>query len=215
MSNHSLISLNRGKLGVFGIGRNIESQLTPYSTSPTDKSPFFELPKYLFTSSKEIKQISTGSYHSTLLYEDNSLQTFGKNKEGELGPFSSNSSSNFYLIKTKQEKYQLKTTPQFNSTDEIVKLKEIKSGEDFNVILSSEGDLFSWGRNKELQVTPLPSSSSSSSFDVHKINVDEKFVEISTGWAHSLALSCTFFIFLNIYFDLSMLIIFNSDNDNQ
>jgi alpha-tubulin suppressor-like RCC1 family protein len=82
---------------------------------------------------KRIKQVSCGYNHTVCLTEDGEVYTWGYGKDGQLGHNDFDS-----------QKYPKKL--EFFAKNHI-KVKQIKSGQYYIVVLTEDGKMYSWGKN--------------------------------------------------------------------
>lgn len=83
-----------------------------------------------------IKQVSSGFYHNMALSSDNQLYAWGRGEYGRLGTGSSNDESIPVLLEALQD----------------YKIISIKCGSSFNIALTSDGLVYTWGRNDKGQL---------------------------------------------------------------
>ena len=102
------------------------------------------------SSLKNIIGIACGSYHSICLDGDGNVFTFGSNSEGQLGIGSSSTISELF-----SKIMSLRKKPEYTSIPQKVDLppiQQIACGGNFNICLSINGELFSFGQNNHGQL---------------------------------------------------------------
>ncbi|WP_175428390.1 FIVAR domain-containing protein [Bacillus solimangrovi] len=83
----------------------------------------------------KIKQVSAGSDHTIALASDGTLYTWGDNEFGQLGDGNNGLKA-------------IQPSPTAISIPEGASIKQIKSGGDHTIALTSDGTLYTWGRNE-------------------------------------------------------------------
>ncbi len=116
-----------------------------------------------------VSKIQGGYIHSLALVSDGTVWTWGNNRYGQLGDGS-----------TIEEKH---TPVQVMNVANIV---NIATKGWHNLVLNSEGKIFSWGNNSNGQLGNGTRSERNIPVEVSEL---EDITDISTGWQHSLALS--------------------------
>jgi alpha-tubulin suppressor-like RCC1 family protein len=75
----------------------------------------------------------------------------------------------------------------FNSDNmELMKVKDVSAGSNFNILLTTNGDVYTWGKNSSGQLGDLNNADKNSPGKVKGL---PKIVSISAGKFHSLALA--------------------------
>jgi alpha-tubulin suppressor-like RCC1 family protein len=129
---------------------------------------------------KQVSAIATGSYHAVALITSGTVYTWGYNGQGQLGNGDTSGSN--------------QSLPVSVSTSGILNSKvitNIAAGGNFTIVLSSDGRLYSFGRNGEGQ---LGDASGVNQFNpvavnMNAINLTKSITSIKAGWAHVVALT--------------------------
>ena len=176
-SNHALTDSQRFGSGDVNIdGVNIWNQ---YFNMKKDKLAFYIENDILNTliskdrgSNLNIDTFDTGENH-TILLKDDDVYVTGINNDGELGVLDFN---NRYLF----EKVKV-----YNWSE--LKIKTMKSGEDFYIMLDMNGMLYSFGNKNDMG--QLGHNNLKPGKDVKKIDFDKKVVDFDIGLNHIILLT--------------------------
>ena len=159
---------------VFSFGRNWEGQSGLGIGS--DTSTLIATP--INTSNlggKKISQVSVGVEHSLLLSNDGYVYSFGRNNVGQTGL---GTTSGFTTVAT-----PIDTT---NLSGKVI--KQVAAGFGFSLLLTDDGDVFSFGANADGRTglgTTVGISSTATSISATTLG-DRKIVQIAAGAFHSL-----------------------------
>lgn len=141
-SFHSLVVLVDGTL--LSCGLNNYGQLGLGSQDTTPRTSFMEV-TYFSKLSKKVCQAAGGCQHSVVLLEDGTVWAFGRGDYGQWGLGTRCPEKG-----TKIQSGALYGLPRQVALAESVKIKEICCGDNHNLALSSEGQVYSWGFGETL-----------------------------------------------------------------
>lgn len=130
---HTVLLDNSGKVYTSGYGGSmLKSGALGHGDSKTRAEP--TLVEAL--NDVVIEQISSGLYHNMALSNKHQLYAWGRGEYGRLGTGSSNDEKKPVLLEALQD---------YNITS-------IKCGSSFNIALTADGEVFTWGRNVRCEV---------------------------------------------------------------
>ena len=175
---------NRGQLGD---GTRTERN-TPVRVKTPDRKAYPDLPKdftYL--------QVSAGTYHSLALGSDGNAYAWGSNGNGQLGDGTASNNVRSTPVRVK--------TPDRSTYPDLPKdftYLQVSAGEQHSLALGSDGNAYAWGNNGNGELGDGTTSYGGQSTPVRVKTPDHKtypdlpedftFVQVSAGYAHSLAL---------------------------
>ena len=131
---------------------------------------------------KTIKKVMAGGMFSMVLTSDGSLYSWGKNNYGQIGDGTTNNYNLAVAVKTEGTPMAGKTVVDFSISNE------------HTVALTSDGQIYAWGRNESGQLGDGTNTASTLPVAVRTVGTpfaDKKAVQVAAGgWegAHSLAL---------------------------
>ena len=131
---------------------------------------------------KTIKKVMAGGMFSMVLTSDGSLYSWGKNSYGQIGDGTTNNYNLAVAVKTEGTPMAGKTVVDFSISNE------------HTVALTSDGQIYAWGRNESGQLGDGTNTASTLPVAVRTVGTpfaDKKAVQVvAGGWegAHSLAL---------------------------
>jgi len=131
---------------------------------------------------KTIKKVMAGGMFSMVLTSDGSLYSWGKNNYGQIGDGTTNNYNLAVAVKTEGTPMAGKTVVDFSISNE------------HTVALTSDGQIYAWGRNESGQLGDGTNTASTLPVAVRTVGTpfaDKKAVQVvAGGWegAHSLAL---------------------------
>ncbi len=129
---------------------------------------------------KTIVQIAAGADHSLALDSDGALYAWGSNAYGQLGNGTTTNSSVPVAVK-------IAGTPLAGKT-----IVQIAAGANHNMVLTSDGAVYTWGWNYHGQLGNNTKTNSNTIVAVQTISTPiagKKIVKIAAGQGHSLALT--------------------------
>ena len=129
---------------------------------------------------KTIVQIAAGADHSLALDSDGALYAWGSNAYGQLGNGTTTNSSVPVAVK-------IAGTPLAGKT-----IVQIAAGANHNMVLTSDGTVYTWGWNYHGQLGNNTKTNSNTIVAVQTIGTPiagKKIVKIAAGQGHSLALT--------------------------
>jgi alpha-tubulin suppressor-like RCC1 family protein len=141
-SNNRVWSFGRNNCGQLGLGH------TTFRDSPT-----------MITSLKEILSVSCGMDHGLVLDVDGNLWSFGSNSSGKLGLADPDRSCYFYprkldwlpknlpKVKTKRKTLFSHFSSEKKNVENPLKIIQISSGYNHNLVLDSQSRVWVWGDN--------------------------------------------------------------------
>ena len=160
----NIYSSGNNKYGQLGSGYEIQDEFGRRETRKIIK----------IENKVKIKAISTSSFHSLILSEEGDVYSFGRNDKGQLGVNDFDHRNKPTLIKLEKDGNK-------------VNVKAISAGVMHSLILTEDGDVYSFGRNDEgqlgLEGPSLPVT------EPHLIVMTEKIKVIAAGDGHSLILT--------------------------
>ncbi len=174
--DHSLALADNGK--VYGWGRNDYGQLGNDSTGQADSPVAADTTGVL--AGKTVVAISGGHTHSLALTADGKLFAWGYNQNGQLGNGSGTDSAVPVAVSM--------TGALAGKT-----VKAIAAGGDHNLVLTTEGKVYAWGRNDYGQLGDDSNLQSDAPIAVDATGAlsGKTIIAIATGHSHSLALAST------------------------
>lgn len=152
---------NEGKL--ISWGANDMGQLGNGTRDSTTK------PRVNSAITESIIQLSCGSHHVCALTKAGTVMTWGANKRGQIGDGQLTSTTMPYVVTS------LKHRP----------VVSISCGENHTIVLTAEGNLYSWGDNSQGQLG-LSDTTNRLRPEAIKTLRSVKTVKIATGGAHSM-----------------------------
>jgi hypothetical protein len=160
--DNKVYALGRGNAGQLGMGKKVT-----HVTKPT-------LIASLVNHHIEIKEGCCGGHHSLLLSHDGNVYSFGWNEYGELG-----------LGIQKKNKFTPTLISYFR--DNKIEIKQISCGGDHSLVLSKNGEVYSFGWGEYGQL----GHNNTVSLNVpRKIALNDVIVQVAAGgYAHSLLLN--------------------------
>lgn len=161
-NSHTLAIKEDGTLWAWG--PNNDGQLGDYTTTS------HPLPNQVGTDTTWLT-VSNGFHFSLGIKEDGSLWAWGRNSRGQLGLGSG--------IGTKKN-------PTHVGTDTT--WWKVSCGAEFSLALKTDSTLWAWGYNFSGQIGNGSSGSSATVYTPIQIGTDSNWVDIATGYEHSIAL---------------------------
>ena len=134
---HSMALDSEGK--VYSWGENVNGLLGTGDAMPT-LSPVLVRTGGTPMEGKKIVQISAGGAHSMTLDSEGNIYAWGWGGEGQLGNGENNNSNVPILVKKEGTGLEGKT------------IKKVMAGGMFSMVLTSDGSLYSWGKNNYGQI---------------------------------------------------------------
>ena len=134
---HSMALDSEGK--VYSWGENVNGLLGTGDAIPT-LSPVLVRTGGTPMAGKKIVQISAGGAHSMALDSEGNIYAWGWGGEGQLGNGENNNSNVPILVKKEGTGLEGKT------------IKKVMAGGMFSMVLTSDGSLYSWGKNNYGQI---------------------------------------------------------------
>lgn len=134
---HSMALDSEGK--VYSWGENVNGLLGTGDAIPT-LSPVLVRTGGTPMEGKKIVQISAGGAHSMALDSEGNIYAWGWGGEGQLGNGENNNSNVPILVKKEGTGLEGKT------------IKKVMAGGMFSMVLTSDGSLYSWGKNNYGQI---------------------------------------------------------------
>ena len=156
---------------------NINSYNINYYIQPDDYDPLKDI---LLLPGETIIQVTSGGYHSAALTSNGRLFTWGRNDYGQLGDGTTVSKSTPTEI-----------TNRFSLATED-KIIQVSLGGSHSAALTSEGRLFTWGRNDNGQLGDGTTVSKSTPTEITSrisLATEDKIIQVSLGYSHSAALT--------------------------
>ena len=170
---HSLALDTNGNIYSWGNNDYGELGRTPTGATPADRPGIVTVPSGYTT----FTQISGGTFSSFALDSDGNLYSWGDNAFGELGRDTNTQPAD--------RPYKVIIFSGYTTFTQI----EASRGNFFNLAIASDGNLYSWGNNKNGQLGRDTSRISAST--ISKVPMPagvSRFIQASPGYTHSLAL---------------------------
>ncbi|XP_020579736.1 uncharacterized protein LOC110024230 isoform X2 [Phalaenopsis equestris] len=168
--HHTVVATESGE--VFTWGSNREGQLgyTSVDTQPTPRRVSFLRVR--------IVAVAAANKHTVAVAESGEVFTWGSNKEGQLGYGTSNSASNY--------------TPRMVEYLKGKAFKAVSAAKYHTVVLSSEGEVFTWGHRqvnpKRVIIARSLKKSGTAPLKFHRME-RLHVVSVAAGMTHSSALT--------------------------
>jgi hypothetical protein len=156
------------EINVYDVG--IQKFISTYNKSSMDNMIVEEL------CSKKVIDLAYGKYHFIAKTDDNKIYCWGNNHSGQLGRG------------TQDKDFLQYNKPELNEFLSDLNIIKIKCGERHSLALTKTGEVYAWGANESGQI-------GSGCFDNQLIPIklncfeNEKIIDISCGFEHSLALT--------------------------
>jgi len=184
--NRSFALTSNGRVFAWGVNHYQSLGDGSYSnrTIPYDITNGFNL-----SLDEKIIKISTGNYHTVAISSNGRVFTWGYNYYGQLGDGTTINKSTPHDI-----------TDQFNLTNNET-IDKITVGGDHSLVLTSNGRVYSWGRNSNDQLGigyVYAGEISANPMEItykFELSTDEKIIEINSKYNHSFAISSSGRIF--------------------
>ena len=175
--SHSIALASDGTVYTWGL--NQYGQLGN-NTTTNSRSPIAVQVAGTPLAGKTIVQIAAGADHSLALDSDGALYAWGSNAYGQLGNGTTTNSSVPVAVK-------IAGTPLAGKT-----IVQIAAGANHNMVLTSDGAVYTWGWNYHGQLGNNTKTNSNTIVAVQTISTPiagKKIVKIAAGQGHSLALT--------------------------
>ena len=175
--SHSIALASDGTVYTWGL--NQYGQLGN-NTTTNSRSPIAVQVAGTPLAGKTIVQIAAGADHSLALDSDGALYAWGSNAYGQLGNGTMTNSSVPVAVK-------IAGTPLAGKT-----IVQIAAGANHNMVLTSDGAVYTWGWNYHGQLGNNTKTNSNTIVAVQTISTPiagKKIVKIAAGQGHSLALT--------------------------
>ena len=175
--SHSIALASDGTVYTWGL--NQYGQLGN-NTTTNSRSPIAVQAAGTPMAGKTIVQIAAGADHSLALDSDGALYAWGSNAYGQLGNGTTTNSSVPVAVK-------IAGTPLAGKT-----IIQIVAGANHNMVLTSDGAVYTWGWNYHGQLGNNTKTNSNTIVAVQTIGTPlagKKIVKIAAGQGHSLALT--------------------------
>ncbi len=168
-AGHSLVLTNCGE--VYAWGENYNGQIGN-GCNDTQLKPI----KVKGFNNEKVVMISCGSCHSMALTECGHVYSWGHNKFGQLG------------IGNTVDSYEPKFVAAIDENKCNVSIKKIICGSRHSVLLSSDGNIYAFGRNRDGE---LENQKEKNELSPQRIKTETKFIDVSSHWDNyiSIALS--------------------------
>ena len=170
---HSLALDTNGNIYSWGNNDHGELGRSVSSATPADRPGIVSVP----SGDTKFTQISGGTFSSLALDSDGNLYSWGNNAFGELGRDTNTQPAD--------RPYKVIIFSGYTTFTQI----EASRGNFFNLAIASDGNLYSWGNNKNGQLGRDTSRISAST--ISKVPMPagvSRFIQASPGYTHSLAL---------------------------
>ena len=170
---HSLALDTNGNIYSWGNNDYGELGRSVSSATPADRPGIVSVP----SGDTKFTQISGGTFSSLALDSDGNLYSWGNNAFGELGRDTNTQPAD--------RPYKVIIFSGYTTFTQI----EASRGNFFNLAIASDGNLYSWGNNKNGQLGRDTSRISAST--ISKVPMPagvSRFIQASPGYTHSLAL---------------------------
>ena len=175
--SHSIALASDGTVYTWGL--NQYGQLGN-NTTTNSRSPIAVQAAGTPLAGKTIVQVAAGADHSLALDSDGALYAWGSNAYGQLGNGTTTNSSVPVAVK-------IAGTPLAGKT-----IIQIVAGANHNMVLTSDGAIYTWGWNYHGQLGNNTKTNSNTIVAVQTIGTPlagKKIVKIAAGQGHSLALT--------------------------
>ena len=163
-----------GRIFTWG-GKTLEIGFIIPESVPVDITSEFNL-----NPEEKIIQVSLGGFHYSAITSEGRIFTWGKNDDGQLGDGTTTYSS-----------VPIDITSQFSLTEDE-KIIQASLGGSHSSVITSEGRIFTWGKNDSGQLGDGTTSdilTPNNITDDFSLNIEEKIIEISLGQTHSAAIT--------------------------
>ncbi len=164
---HSLVLTNCGEVYVWGynywgqIGNGCnDNQLIPIKVKSFNN--------------ERVVMISCGYYHSMVLTECGHVYSWGYNGYGQLG------------IGNTEESNEPKFVAVIDENKCNVFIEKISCGSEHSLLLSSDGYIYAFGRNK---LGELGNLREKNELSPHRIKIETKFIDISSHWNNNISIA--------------------------
>ena len=180
-SSHSLAIGSDGNAYAWGYNGNGQLGNQSYTTSFTPamvKKPADAPADFTYV------QVSAGSSHSLAIGSDGYAYAWGYNGNGQLG----NNTSGSYVHSTVPVRVRDPANP--TDTNKGLQAVQVNAGDSYSLAVGSDGNTYAWGKNGDGQLGDGTQAMRSTPVRVKKPEgkpADFTYVQVSAGYAHSLA----------------------------